>query len=131
VFGEAGLCLSGEQAGGVRRWPAFARSCGAASCFWHGCPRHFIQPRGNAAFWRKKIAGNRARDRIVNRTLRRQGWKVLRIWECHPWSTVLTVFAAPFQFPAPGNCSVPFVAFCKSTGFARGSGLAIPDDLPA
>jgi len=50
-------------------------------CFWHGCPRHFIRPRGNAAFWRKKIAANKARDRLVNRTLRRQGWKVLRIWE--------------------------------------------------
>ena len=50
-------------------------------CFWHGCPRHFIRPRGNAAFWRRKIAANRARDRIVNRTLRRQGWEVLRIWE--------------------------------------------------
>ena len=50
-------------------------------CFWHGCPRHFIKPRGNAAFWRKKIAGNRARDRFVNRTLRRMGWRVLRVWE--------------------------------------------------
>ena len=50
-------------------------------CFWHGCPRHFIKPRGNAAFWRKKIAANKMRDRLVNRTLRRQGWKVLRIWE--------------------------------------------------
>jgi DNA mismatch endonuclease (patch repair protein) len=50
-------------------------------CFWHGCPRHFIRPRGNAAFWRKKIAGNKSRDRIVNRTLRRMGWRVLRIWE--------------------------------------------------
>ena len=28
-----------------------------------------------------KIAANRARDRLVNRTLRRQGWKILRIWE--------------------------------------------------
>lgn len=50
-------------------------------CFWHGCPRHFIRPRGNAAFWRRKIATNRAWDRIVNRTLRRTGWRVLRIWE--------------------------------------------------
>ena len=50
-------------------------------CFWHGCPRHFIKPRRNAAFWRRKIAGNRARDRIVNRTVRKMGWGVLRIWE--------------------------------------------------
>ena len=50
-------------------------------CFWHGCPKHGTKPRNNAAFWRKKIAGNKARDRLVNRTLRRQGWRVLRIWE--------------------------------------------------
>ena len=50
-------------------------------CFWHECPRHFIRPRGNAAFWRKKIATNKARDRLVNRTLRAKGWRVLRIWE--------------------------------------------------
>ena len=50
-------------------------------CFWHGCPQHFIQPRGNAAFWRKKIAANRTRDRLVNRTLRKMGWRVLRVWE--------------------------------------------------
>ena len=50
-------------------------------CFWHGCPRHFIQPKGNAKFWRDKIATNRARDRKVNRTLRRLGWIVIRVWE--------------------------------------------------
>ena len=50
-------------------------------CFWHGCPAHGTKPGNNAAFWRKKIAGNRIRDRLVNRTLRRQGWTVLRIWE--------------------------------------------------
>lgn len=50
-------------------------------CFWHGCPRHFIKPKGNAAFWRKKIQTNRARDRKVNRTLRSMGWKVVRVWQ--------------------------------------------------
>ena len=50
-------------------------------CFWHGCPRHATQPKGNAAFWRNKISRNQARDRIVSRTLRRTGWRVLRIWE--------------------------------------------------
>lgn len=50
-------------------------------CFWHGCPRHATWPKQNAAFWRKKILGNRRRDRAVNRLLRRAGWRVLRIWE--------------------------------------------------
>ncbi|MEW6301828.1 MAG: hypothetical protein AB1705_00040 [Verrucomicrobiota bacterium] len=50
-------------------------------CFWHGCPLHATKPRSNAAFWRKKLASNQARDRLVTRTLRRRGWRVLRIWE--------------------------------------------------
>jgi DNA mismatch endonuclease (patch repair protein) len=50
-------------------------------CFWHGCPIHATKPRSNAMFWRRKLAMNKARDRFVNRALRRAGWRVLRIWE--------------------------------------------------
>ncbi len=50
-------------------------------CFWHGCPLHATQPKTNAAFWRKKISANRTRDRLVSRTVRARGWRVLRIWE--------------------------------------------------
>jgi DNA mismatch endonuclease (patch repair protein) len=50
-------------------------------CFWHGCPKHATQPANNRSFWKKKLAGNKARDWVVNRTLRRAGWRVLRIWE--------------------------------------------------
>lgn len=58
-------------------------------CFWHGCPKHATQPKNNHAFWQKKLGGNKARDRKVNRMLRRNGWTVLRIWE-HTlrWATV-------------------------------------------
>jgi DNA mismatch endonuclease, patch repair protein len=72
----------------------------------HGCPKHATQPKTNAAFWRKKIETNRARDRRVNRAFclgiatngarepgtntwarrsgqqcRANGWTVIRIWE--------------------------------------------------
>ena len=50
-------------------------------CFWHGCPRHATKPGNNAAFWRRKLAANKTRDRLVTRTLRAEGWTVLRIWE--------------------------------------------------
>jgi DNA mismatch endonuclease, patch repair protein len=50
-------------------------------CFWHGCPKHGTQPKGNAAFWRRKFSRNKKRDLLVTRTLRRTGWRVLRIWE--------------------------------------------------
>jgi DNA mismatch endonuclease (patch repair protein) len=51
-------------------------------CFWHGCPKHATWPAHRAAWWRRKIEGNKTRDRLVNRTLRRSGWHVIRIWEC-------------------------------------------------
>lgn len=50
-------------------------------CFWHGCPRHATSPQNNREFWVRKIRRNVARDRLVTRTLRSQGWRVLRIWQ--------------------------------------------------
>jgi DNA mismatch endonuclease (patch repair protein) len=71
-------------------------------CFWHGCPKHCkyakwltrsvmannpASPknglrRTGRSFWQRKLAANKIRDRVVNRTLRRAGWCVVRIWEC-------------------------------------------------
>ena len=51
-------------------------------CFWHGCPRHGTMPTGNRAFWKAKLARNAVRDRVVTRTLRKAGWRVIRVWEC-------------------------------------------------
>jgi DNA mismatch endonuclease (patch repair protein) len=39
------------------------------------------EPRTGKAFWRAKLAANIERDRLFNRQLRRQGWRVVRIWE--------------------------------------------------
>ena len=50
-------------------------------CFWHGCPKCYTRPKTNRKFWDKKRADNMARDKRVNRQLRRQGWKVIRIWQ--------------------------------------------------
>jgi len=50
-------------------------------CFWHGCPKHCKMPAGNRAFWQKKFAANKTRDRRVNRELHKLGWRVIRIWE--------------------------------------------------
>lgn len=50
-------------------------------CFWHGCPKHGSVPDSNRAFWKEKLARNAARDRLVNKTLKRGGWRVLRIWQ--------------------------------------------------
>lgn len=50
-------------------------------CFWHGCPKHCNQPANNRAFWFRKLSSNKSRDALVTRTLRRAGWRVLRVWE--------------------------------------------------
>lgn len=50
-------------------------------CFWHGCPEHGTVPATRREFWETKIARNRARDREVNRELKKRGWRVLRLWE--------------------------------------------------
>lgn len=48
--------------------------------WWHGHPGYL--PRGRRGpYWDQKIAGNRARDRMVNRLLQSLGWKVVRIWD--------------------------------------------------
>lgn len=50
-------------------------------CFWHGCPRCYTRPKSNRQFWDAKVVRNRERDKKVSATLRRAGWRVMRIWE--------------------------------------------------
>lgn len=49
--------------------------------FWHGNPKKYRIPKSNTDYWEQKIDGNRKRDRVINRALKEQGWRVLRIWE--------------------------------------------------
>jgi|SRR5882762_3064351 len=62
-------------------FPRFRVAIFVDGCFWHTCPRHKSIPANNRAFWLAKLARNRARDRLVTRTLRKQGWGVLRVWQ--------------------------------------------------
>jgi DNA mismatch endonuclease (patch repair protein) len=62
-------------------WPGRKVAVFVDGCFWHGCPCKTI-PVTNAAFWRDKIGKNQARDRRVNRQLRKEGWAAVRVWEC-------------------------------------------------
>ena len=53
-------------------------------CFWHrhpGC-KFCYTPKSRMDFWLPKFERNVARDRLVTRTLRKAGWKVVRVWEC-------------------------------------------------
>jgi len=63
-------------------WPMFKVALFVDGCFWHGCPRCRRAPLSRQGFWDRKVAENHRRDRRVDRTLRRLGWSVLRVWEC-------------------------------------------------
>jgi len=53
-------------------------------CFWHmhRCRFGRVKPVTNADFWKRKREGNRRRDATVRRALRKEGWRVLTVWEC-------------------------------------------------
>jgi DNA mismatch endonuclease, patch repair protein len=63
-------------------WPGRKIAVFVDGCFWHGCAKCKSLPTSNVEFWKNKIETNRKRDRRITRRLRRQGWKVVRIWEC-------------------------------------------------
>jgi DNA mismatch endonuclease (patch repair protein) len=50
-------------------------------CFWHSCPEHRTFPKANAAWWADKLRTNRRRDAETDRTLLKEGWRVVRVWE--------------------------------------------------
>ena len=59
-------------------------------CFWHqhaGCQLAH-RPRSNLEYWEKKLARNVARDEQNVRELKRQGWRVLIVWECETRNVV-------------------------------------------
>jgi DNA mismatch endonuclease (patch repair protein) len=53
-------------------------------CFWHihKCRYGKVKPATNTEFWQTKREGNVARDKRNLRKLRKNGWKVLVVWEC-------------------------------------------------
>jgi DNA mismatch endonuclease, patch repair protein len=51
-------------------------------CFWHGHNCRSRVPSSNVLYWAGKIIKNRSRDKLVNKTLKRNGWLIIRVWEC-------------------------------------------------
>jgi DNA mismatch endonuclease (patch repair protein) len=53
-------------------------------CFWHNhsnCNRAKL-PKTNKAFWKRKIESNKRRDKRIGRRLRKEGWRVITVWQC-------------------------------------------------
>lgn len=57
---------------------AFVHGC---QWHWHGCSRCRM-PKTNVEHWSRKIARNKERDRAQVEALRKEGWRVLIVWEC-------------------------------------------------
>lgn len=51
------------------------------SNFWHGWQFPRWRHKLRSEFWVTKIVKNRERDLKVTRQLRKEGWKVIRVWE--------------------------------------------------
>jgi DNA mismatch endonuclease (patch repair protein) len=51
-------------------------------CFWHGHKCRNTTPKNNVGYWTAKIIRNKKRDKDVTKRLKKNGWQVLRIWEC-------------------------------------------------
>ena len=50
-------------------------------CFWHGCPKCYVEPKSNCNYWRPKIRNTIERDKRQQKQLELEGWSVIRIWE--------------------------------------------------
>ena len=53
-------------------------------CFWHGhthC-KYFVVPKTRTDWWLNKINTNCTNDSKAIKTLKKEGWKVITIWEC-------------------------------------------------
>jgi DNA mismatch endonuclease (patch repair protein) len=51
-------------------------------CFWHHCPKCNLGiPETHRQYWRKKFEINRARDRRASAIIRKEGWKLVELWE--------------------------------------------------
>lgn len=59
-------------------------------CFWHGhsCQHGSTSPATNSDYWTAKRKRNAQRDRENLGVLRKDGWKVLVIWECKTRSPI-------------------------------------------
>jgi DNA mismatch endonuclease (patch repair protein) len=65
-------------------FPARRKIVFIQGCFWHqhkGCVDGRI-PKSRVSYWKPKLQRNVERDKLNISKLRRDGWKVMLVWEC-------------------------------------------------
>lgn len=53
-------------------------------CFWHGhtgC-KYYKVPQTRTDWWLNKINGNKANDEKAVKALKKDGWRIIMLWEC-------------------------------------------------
>jgi len=50
-------------------------------CFFHKCPKCYVEPKSNKNYWVPKITRNVSRDKKNLKALKLAGFKVLCVWE--------------------------------------------------
>jgi DNA mismatch endonuclease (patch repair protein) len=53
-------------------------------CFWHGhagC-KYYVVPKTRRDWWLNKINGNKLNDIKAVKALKKEGWKIIAVWEC-------------------------------------------------
>ena len=88
-------------------FPKFRTAVFVDGCYWHGCVKCGLRSKSNTGYWAPKIEGNRTRDKSNTRSLRRDGWQVVRIWEhdlrANPLKCLKKVLAAIERFQDPSG----------------------------
>jgi DNA mismatch endonuclease, patch repair protein len=54
-------------------------------CFWHGhehC-KYYVVPKTKTDWWLNKINGNIANDGKAIKALKKNGWRIITLWECY------------------------------------------------
>lgn len=69
-------------------YPRLRKIIEVRGCFWHmhACGRCRI-PATRRGYWLAKLRRNASRDRMTVQKLRREGWRVLIVWECQTGDT--------------------------------------------
>lgn len=65
-------------------FPKYGKVLFIHGCFWHGhegC-KYFVVPKTRTEWWLNKINGNKKKDSESIGALKKQGWKVITVWEC-------------------------------------------------
>jgi len=66
-------------------FPGLGKVIFVHGCFWHShnCRYGRVKPKTNVGFWTDKREKTKQRDSRNKRELRKLGWEVLVVWECH------------------------------------------------